>query len=359
MYEVKTFESLMQRKLNLIAPGYDKREGSVIYDAMAPNSAEMAQAYINMEWMFRQMFGDTAEREYLMKIAKDTRGLRPYEATKAVLKGKFNIPVDIGKRFSLDGLYYAVIEVVDERTHTYKLQCETSGEEGNRHLGKILPVEYINGLESAEIIELLVAGEDEESTEDFRKRWRQSFSSLSFGGNKADYKDKIKALDGVGGVKVFRSVNEQGEKTGGHVKCVVLSADFKTPSESLIETIQTLLDPEVNAGEGEGLAPIGHEVHVSSVIGTVIHVSTAITYQMDYAFEDVKSYIEDAVDSYFQELNKAWEDSSRLTVRIAQIESRLLDIEGILDVKGTMLNGAEENIILGEEAIAVRGEIHG
>ena len=87
MFEDKTYEKLMQEKLDGISAQIDKREGSLIHFACGANSAEIAQMYISLNWMFRQMFGDTAEREYLKKIAYDTRGLKPYPATYAVLKG--------------------------------------------------------------------------------------------------------------------------------------------------------------------------------------------------------------------------------------------------------------------------------
>ena len=87
----------MKEKLAQVKSTIDKREGSLIHFACGANSAEAAQMYITLEWMFRQMFGDTADREYLAKIAYDTRGLIPEAATHAVLKGKFNIEVKSGK----------------------------------------------------------------------------------------------------------------------------------------------------------------------------------------------------------------------------------------------------------------------
>ena len=52
---------------------------------------------------------------------------------------------------------------------------------------------------------------------------------------------------------------------GGTVKLVIMASDFKAPTPTLLEEIQTAIDPEQNAGEGLGLAPIGHVVLVSGV----------------------------------------------------------------------------------------------
>ena len=45
MYEDMTFENLMDRCLKRVAPSIDKREGSVVYDAIAPAVAELAIMY--------------------------------------------------------------------------------------------------------------------------------------------------------------------------------------------------------------------------------------------------------------------------------------------------------------------------
>lgn len=359
MFENRTYESLLREKLEKVDSGYDRREGSVIYDAMAPNSAESAQIYIYLDWVLNQMFGDTASREYLSRIARDTRGMEPDKATNAVLKGEFDCAVKAGSRFNLDELNYTVISVMDEAAHTYRLQCEMAGAEGNKHLGTLVPVDYVPGITKAELTEVLIPGEDEEETEAFRKRWRDSFQSLAFGGNKMDYKEKIKQIAGVGGVKVLRATNEAGERVGGHVKCVIIDSEFCCPSDDLIDLVQTRIDPIQNAGEGDGLAPIGHEVHIVGVQAVKIDVAADITYEEGYSFADIKSYIEKAFGDYLDELNHAWEESDCITVRISQIESRILDVAGVVDIKGTRLNGVEENAVLSMDGIAVRGDVHG
>ena len=48
-----------------------------------------------------------------------------------------------------------------------------------------------------------------------------------------------------------------------------------------------------------------------------------------------------------------------MVVRISQIETRILDLAGILDITATTINGKEENLALKENEIPVKGEIHG
>lgn len=358
MFEDKTYESLLNEKLSKVGLKFDKREGSIIYDALSPNSAEVAMMYVQLEWMFQQMFGDTADREYLIKIAKDTRGIEPKPATYAILKGEFNIAVNVGSRFSLDTLNYVVTEVIDDTLHTYKVQCETVGVEGNKYFGTMIPINYIPGLSKCELTELLIPGEDEEDTEVFRKRWRDSFNATAFGGNRADYMEKIKAIPGVGGAKCYRTTNELNELVGGHVKCVIIASDYSVPSPELVNTVQQEIDPTQDM-EGYGLAPIGHIAHIQAVIGTVINITSNITYESGIAFDDIKTQIESVVDNYFLSLSQSWETSSSIIVRISQIESAILTVQGVQDIADTLLNGDDSNVILTPDEIPIRGDVVG
>ena len=76
MFEDKTYEKLVEEKLKNISNEIDKREGSVVYDAVAGNSLESAQMYIAISEYYKETFGSTASREYLIERAKE-RGIYP------------------------------------------------------------------------------------------------------------------------------------------------------------------------------------------------------------------------------------------------------------------------------------------
>lgn len=351
MFENLTYDVLLNRMLAGVPNTLDKREGSIIYDALAPAAVELKLMYIELDRILQETFADTASREYLI-LRTAERGITPYLATKALLKGEFNIDVDIGVRFSLGQLNYKVVEKLD--SGEYKLECETAGTEGNLHLGRLIPIDYISGLESAELTELLIPGEDEESTESLRQRYFENLSSQAFGGNVSDYKEKVNALDGVSGVKVYPVWNG-----GGTVKLTILNSEFHAPSETLLSEIQSFIDPVENAGEGVGIAPIGHVVTVEGVKEERIHITTNLTYEIGRTWEDVQDYVFQEIEDYFLELSKTWQDEENLIVRISQIETRLLGAAGILDISGTSINDMEQNYVLDENSIPIRGDVSG
>ena len=112
MYEDQTYEAILERTLKRVATDVDKREGSLVMNAIAPVSAEHANVYILLNSIIQNGYADTAIREYLVLRCKE-RGIIPYEATNAVLKGKFNMEIPIGSRFNLNDLNYKATTFIE------------------------------------------------------------------------------------------------------------------------------------------------------------------------------------------------------------------------------------------------------
>lgn len=55
-----TFEFILDRMLDRVPDTVDKREGSIIYDALAPAAAELAKTYMELDVVMDEAFVDTA-----------------------------------------------------------------------------------------------------------------------------------------------------------------------------------------------------------------------------------------------------------------------------------------------------------
>lgn len=347
MYEDKTYEAILQEKLARVASSLDKREGSIIFDALAPNSLESAMIYVALDTVLNETFADTASRDYLIMRCAE-RGITPLPATCAVGIGEFSMDIPIGTRFSCDKYNWAVTEKIESLK--YYLTCETAGADPNGYTGQLIPIEYIEGLATAELTSIVINGEDEEATETLRLRYLNSFENQSYGFNRGQYIEVTEALPGVGGCKPYRAW-----KGPGTVKLVITGSDYQPPSETLINTVQTAIDPTQNGGDGIGLAPIDHEVTVVGAAGTTVNISTTLTFASGWNLTECLPYIQNALDAYYLELNSMWSKEAGLIVRVSQIESRLLALAGIVDISGTTLNGQAGNLTLDKDAVAVRG----
>lgn len=399
MFEAQTYEVILERMLRKALetnPNLDSREGSLLWLGQAPAGVELQNLYIGLDTVLKETFADTATRPYLIQRAGE-RGLSPNPATAAVLElttTPASLKLKMGERFSIGELNYSITKEVGPGL--YEITCETTGEAGNDYGGTVIPIEYVEGLETCTVSALLIPGEDEEDTELFRQRYFNSLNLQAFGGNRADYLEKVNKIPGVGGVKVYRAWNSniapatlipseevlawadalpplppdvavwlqtvlQAGKNklltvGGTVKLVIIDSTFSPPSATLVDTVQTAIDPTQNAGEGVGIAPIGHVVNVFPVAGETVNLTFALYYQREWGWEDVKPYVEEAVNGYFKELAQSWADApDPLIIRISQLESRLIDISGILDVAHTTINGKAENYTLPADSVPVLG----
>lgn len=350
MFEEYTYEYILNKMLNSISDEIDKREGSVIYNAIAPAAMELSEMYKKLNIAINEVFIDTADGTFLDNLVKQF-GVVRNEATCAIKKGLFYdnngqlMDVEIGKRFSINSIIYSVYEKIENGI--FQMKCETAGEIGNGQSGNLLPIDYIDGLAVAQLTDILIPGTEEETDEKLRNRFYENVNSIAFGGNIADYKEKIKGIEGVGAVKVIPCWNG-----GGTVKLIILDNSYNSPSDVLLQKVQ-----EAVGHEGDGIAPIGHTVTTVSTENKNIIVSTTIILEDGFELSVVKTSIEKAINDYFIEVKKNWENSTSLTIRIAHIESRMLDINGVIDIANTTINGYTGNLVLTNEEIPLLSEV--
>lgn len=355
MYEEMTFEAIMERCLARVASSVDKREGSIIYDAIAPAAAELAIMYIELAYLVDRAFPDTATGDDLTRKCQE-RGVSRAAATCAVRKGYFEAAdgsgcnVAPGTRFSGGDINFAVTAEITPGQ--YQLTAETAGAIGNEYVGTLYPIDYVPDLAAARLADILIPGEDEEPDDSLRDRYFSSLMTQAFGGNIADYREKVGLMPGVGAVKVLPAWNG-----GGTVKVLVINSDWGVPSIELVVQVQEALDPTSTQGTGLGLAPIGHTVTVEGVTGTTVNVAFMLTLRAGITWADVQVHVKEAIQSYISELSRAWADVDGLIVRTSQIEARILDVPGVIDIIGTRLNGKTGNLSLAPSSIPVLGVV--
>lgn len=352
MVEDVTFEEIMDRMLARVEDSFDKRPSSPIYTALALAALEIVNIYAELSDMWEEAFADTASRENLIKIAL-TRGISPYPATNAIVTAQAvpaTADIEPGTIFTSPDMDYTVMEKLSDGI--YSLKAQEAGEGGNRNRGQLVPREYIEGLESMTITEISLYGSEEEDTESLRERYMDSFEANEFGGNRNEYKNKTLKIPGVGAVKVVPAWNG-----GGTVKLVLQNKDFGAASPELLGTVQEFFDPNQN-GMGDGAAPIGHVVTVDTAEEIQVDIRTSVTCDAGYDWEMCRISVQKVLENYFLTLRKEWSSRGEIIVRISGINTEILSVQGIVDVRGTTLNGQGENMVLDNFQIPVLGGVN-
>lgn len=353
MYEHQTFQAILSRMLSRVPDDIDKREGSIIYDALAPAAAELAQAYAELEVNHRLFHADTASGEYLTRRCAEF-GVERLPATKARREGRFygagDAPFDVpvGSRFSAGGLTYMVVSRLD--AGRCELECETAGAVGNQQFGPLLPIDTVPGLVRAELGAVLIPGEDEESDEALRQRFFTRVRQPSAGGNVADYIRWALEVPGVGGVSVVPV------KYGpGTVSVAVIDAEHNPASPELVAAVQAYIAPDGIMGGGK--APIGADVRVESATPVPINISATLTIADGYVPDTVRASVTQRLDEYLKSIPFGDDDPAQRVVRYVRIGQTILDTSGVLDYSGLTVNGGTANVQIGKQEVAVLGTV--
>ena len=354
-FQNKDYDYFLRKMLDAVPDNIDKREGSIIYDTLAPAALVMGQQSLDMANVIKETYIKTASGEFLDYRAIE-HGTSRYPATQTEAKAKVlndkKEPLDnvqIGDKFASIGdspIFYAVTKVNDDLT--VELTAEVKGSSANSYIGQILPVTPNDLLSWAEITEITAPARDVESDDHLRARLLSSQSWIAYGGNVADYLDMTSKIDEVGAAQIYPTWNG-----GGTVKVVILNNDLMPASASLVQKVKNTLDPEDKQAEGYGLAPIDHAVTVTAPEELIVNVDISVKLDDTKVTRYVKDSITKAVEGYFQSLRKDWADINQKlgrgyeeTIYRSKILSQVMLTEGVVNAKLPSLNGRDADIDL-------------
>lgn len=348
-YLNQTFENIMNRMLDKVPNDIDKREGSIIYDALAPACAELVELYIQLDNVLELAFTETSNDKWLEMRCKE-QGIYREEAIKAQREGIFNIEIPIGMRFGIDNLIFITKEEVSiSDNKKYIMECETAGVIGNEPVGTLIPLTYIEGLETATLGEIIVPGAEKENDKSLYLRYKEKVEKPPTSGNIYHYTKWANEVDGVGAAKVIPTWN--GPNT---VKVLIVNTDMQpiaeNPSvETLVDKAQQYIDPGIT-GLGEGKAPIGAKCTVESALSETINISATIN---GVEVSSVLNLFIDKVNEYFKTIiRQNWQAGNNYSVSYAMIGSLLLDsisIVGGIDYSNLLVNGGTANVPISDK----------
>ena len=347
-YEDMTYEFILNRMMERVEsqyPNLDRREGSIIFNALAGAAIELAIAYYELDNARNESFVDTASREFIIRGCEQVgMDVSRFEASGGIHKGVFDVEVPLNSRWNCDLYNYTVNAFIgiEEGYYTYEIECETTGTAPNNVTGDLTPItDSPTDLTYAKVTECLIEGENETSDEDVRAAYYDYLNSNVEDGNVAQYKRWCDEYDGIGNSKIFPLWN--GANT---VKVSILSASNHKASDELVAEFQNYLDPGTT-GMGDGVAPIGAFVTVTTATEVPINVSADVTLASGYTNT---TPINEALTEYFSTIAY-----SKTQVAYMNIGAVILGVEGVESISNLLVNGGTADINLGTEQIPVVG----
>ncbi|SFM21580.1 baseplate J/gp47 family protein [Pelosinus propionicus] len=295
---------------------------------------------------------DNAELEFLNELAvgESVTVIRFAGGQKYWICTGSSGRIFVGDRFLIEDTYFKATGQIDI-PGIVGIESETVGSQTViDYNSEVLSVEGIPGLESASLLfehENDFNGVDAESDEELRERYYITVRRNPGSGNIDDYEFWCSEIVGVG--KVIVQPLWAG---GGTVKITVLDSNGDPASPGLVSNVKEYLDPEPS-GNGMGKAPIGAHVTVEPAVPVAIDIIASIRMDGSKSLADVQVEFANDVDSYFTSINL----SSNRTVIVNRIGSALVNMKGITDYEGLLLNGSNINITLGVNEIPSLGAV--
>ena len=354
-YTSRNYDYWLDKMLDNVPDDIDQREGSIVFDALAPTAMSMAQQSLTMANIIRQSYIKTAQGEFLDYRAAE-HGTARYVATQTEVKAKFLDSdgnainnVQIGDQFASIGetpIFYTVQKINDDLTG--ELTADDPGTTANSYIGQILPVTSNDSLSWAEITEIVAPARDEETDDHLRDRLLKADDWVAYGGNVADYLSMLSKINEVGAGQVYPVWNGAGT-----VKLVIVDNNLMPASADLVKKVKNIIDPEDREALGYGLAPIDHQVTVVAPSILTVNVASTVTIDSKQNADTVKAKIKEAVENYFQLLRQSWNTVDQKTGRgysqtvyRSKILSQIMSVEGVINASVPVLNGTEGDIAL-------------
>lgn len=352
--EAQNFDYWLNLMLDNVSNDIDKREGSIIYDALAPAAMVSAQQSLSLANILRETYIKTAQGEFLDYRAVE-HGTSRYAATNAEVKARFNdddgnpVNVEVGDRFASiaeSPIFYTVVKANNDGTA--EMQAEEAGTSANSYIGQVLPVTPNDNLAWAEITEVTIPARDEETDDHLRTRLLNSNSWVAYGGNVADYLDMTSKIHDVGATQVYPTWDGAGT-----VKLVILNNDLMPASQTLIKKVKEEIDPEESTTQGYGLAPIDHRVTVVAPEAFEVNITMNVTIAENANIDTIRTNIKASLEELFKSLRRDWStiDSVngrgyKLTVYRSKVLSRVMTLENVTNATMPQLNGKDEDLQL-------------
>lgn len=352
--EAQSFDYWLDLMLDKVPDDIDKREGSIIYDALAPAAMVSAQQSLSLANIIRETYIKTAQGEFLDYRAVE-HGTNRYAATNTEVKARFNddngkpINVEVGDRFASiaeSPIFYTVIK--SNGDGTAEMQAEEAGTSANSYLGQVLPVTPNDNLAWAEIVEITIPARDEENDDHLRARLLNSNSWVAYGGNVADYLDMTSKIHDVGATQVYPTWDGPGT-----VKLVILNNDLMPASQTLVKKVKEEIDPEDKETQGYGLAPIDHRVTVTTPETFEVNIAMNVTIADSANIDTIRANIKTSLEEFFKSLRKDWSIVNptvgrgySMIIYRSKILSKVMMIEGVANATMPRLNGNDEDLQL-------------
>lgn len=355
-------EQIQERMMNALPDGIDDMPGGFAYDFTMPTAIEKSQLIqFHIVRTLMLMFPQYAWGEWLdlhASAAGVKRKPAGYASGYVTVRGSVGTDIPQGTVFctastdktpSLEYVSEETVTIPDSESVDIPVIARTAGKQSNTKTGTV--VFLLKGIKGVSVVTNpvdILGGTDQESDNDLFSRieMENDTEGASFVGNDSDYIRWAKEVTGIGDCIVIPEWNGPGT-----VKLVLVDANGTPANDKLVQAVYNYI---VSPGDREKrLLPTGcAELSVQAASTKLISFTcTGIIFDET---TDIPQIIEDFKMFVAKEYSEAKKEGVLIYNQIRPI---LTDIPGVTDFDDFLINGSEENIILGKEEYAATDKV--
>lgn len=321
-------------------------EGGDMALRLRATAAELSSLWLQVDWLKRQAFPQSAEGEYLNRHAA-VRGLERREGTRAAGWISFEIDQALTHRvvvpegtvcLSLGGLEFlttqeAGIEAGETSCESFAMARE-EGSAGNVPKGSICQMALAPaGIARCVNDEPFAGGSDREDDESLRARVIDSYGRLPNGSNSAYYEAEALNTEGISAARVFP------KRRGLGTVDVVVASELGLPSERMLAEL---------SGRFASEREICVDVAVLAPEPVKVDIAAAVEVKTGYREEEVLAEAAAAIRGLFRGglLGK--------NLLLAKLGSLIFSVEG---VENYVISTPSSDVEIREDQLPVAGTI--
>lgn len=355
-------ETIHKRMMEKLPPDIDDTEGGFPWDFTKPTALEKAELLeFFLPETLKIMFPMWAY-DYWLDLHAKAAGTERKAANPAYGKleitGTPGTEIPAGFRFAvastrdMPAVEFTAEETAyigEDGTATVGVVAAEAGKAGNVPAGTIaIMAKPIKGISSITNPVKTSGGTEEEEDDSLRQRIEEinQAAEASFVGCDADYKRWAKEVAGVGDAFV---IPEWNPDVPNSVKVVILDANGEPANEKIQRDVFDYIYSPNDRMERK--APVGAILTVAAPTANTINYSFILQIKDGYSPQAVVEQFGKELRTYY---TTAKEEN---VVRYAMVGSILINTAGVRDFDDLTLNGATENIPIGEDEYPVTGTI--
>ncbi|MET3658535.1 baseplate J/gp47 family protein [Sporosarcina psychrophila] len=346
IYGNRTAEEILDEMLTAARDDVDKREGSIVFDMLAPPSEEFEMLGYELDAIFALGYVDTSEGDELKRRTSEmgVDWKAPIEAVGAVtISGADGTVIPVGYTVFTDGAEPVYFEVTTAATITGGFATATvralvGGIAGNITIGEITQfTATVAGITSVTNNAIFTGGIDGETDDELRARYLHKVRKPITSGNAYHYELWATEIEGVAAAKIFPIWNGNGT-----VKVVVISSDGRAPDQTVLDAVTAYIEEQ---------RPIGATVTVIAINEVALDIDVTLALEGDLLPADVLSAITSSIGAYLLS------EAESGIIRYHRVGEAILAVDGVTDYESLAVNGGTSNITIDAESVAIVGEV--